>query len=585
MRIERLPHDVAMRIAAGEVVERPVSVVKELLENALDADSRRISIFLSQGGKSSLVVEDDGRGIAFDDLPLALERHATSKLSSLEDMEAIATLGFRGEALPSLAAVSRFEIRSRSVDDARGGVLRVEGGQPLLHAPLDLPRGTRVQVDDLFFNLPARRKFLKSASAELRRILSLVQAYALAYADRAFLVQSEGRTVFLSPGDGDVAALLRSLWGDDPPLRHLDVSVESFHALGWWQPAPGRGKSDVTAFVNRRRVQEGLFRAALASPGGDISGQWLVFLETPLDEVDVNIHPAKTEVRFRKSGPVFEVLRRLAMAFLERPQSFSLDRKGPPGAQERGGESLFSRVAQPRLLPFLATAPTPASSTGCDALSTPSSPTPPRESFGESPVPSAGEEDVAPTGERRYLGQLQSGYLLFEVDGDLFLVDPHASHERIHFERFSERGLGAGEIQPLTMTLPLAPTLAQRVEPFLEALETLGFRFERGEGGLALAALPALPDLAGLGPEELLRGTVASLEEPREEERFWSVWRRWATLACKASVKLTTVLEPLEAEALWDDLFRCRRPWACPHGRPTTLTLSARQMGRHFGRE
>ena len=176
MRVERLPHDVAMRIAAGEVVERPVSVVKELVENALDADSRRISIFLSQGGKSSLVVEDDGRGIVFDDLPLALERHATSKLSSLEDMEAIATLGFRGEALPSLAAVSRFEIRSRSVDEERGGVLRIEGGQPLLHAPLDLPRGTRVQVDDLFFNLPARRKFLKSASAELRRILSLVQA-------------------------------------------------------------------------------------------------------------------------------------------------------------------------------------------------------------------------------------------------------------------------------------------------------------------------------------------------------------------------------------------------------------------------
>lgn len=566
MKIQKLPPDVATRIAAGEVVERPLSVVKELVENALDAGARRLSIFLSQGGKASIVVEDDGRGIAFDDLPLSMEHHATSKISSIEEMERIVTLGFRGEALPSIAAVSRFEIRSRSDDESRGGLLRAEGGHVLLHSPLDLSRGTRVQVDDLFFNLPARRKFLKGASSELRRVLSLVQAYAMAYPDRAFLVQSEGRTVFLSSGDGDVASLLRGLWGDDPPLRHLEVTVESYQAQAWWQPAPGRGKADVAAFVNRRRVQEGLFRAALNAPGGDVSGQWLLLVEGPPEEIDVNIHPAKTEIRFRRSGPVFEAFRRLAMGLLDKPQSFSLGLRRLDGnlSAPAEGLSLFSRVA--------------------------SGPEERGENFLVQELSRAVEESPAPRDDlfregHRYLGRLKVGYLLFETGEGLLLVDSHAAHERICFERFHERGWKEGESQPLAFPLILAPSLAQRVDPYRGVLEELGFRFDNLETGRALIAVPALPDLERTSAEELLRVTVDSLDDPQEEERFWSVWRRWATLACKAAVKLTTSLEPSEAERLLDDLFRCHRPWACPHGRPTTLAVTVEQLARHFGRE
>lgn len=574
MSIVRLPPDVATRIAAGEVVERPLSAVKELIENAIDAGAGTIAVSLHQGGKASIVVEDDGQGIAFADLPLALEHHATSKISCLEEMERIMTLGFRGEALPSIAAVSRFEIRSRSVREDRGGLLRAEGGKIGLHSPLDLPAGTRVQVDDLFFNLPGRRKFLKSASAELRRIMSLLQAYAMAYSDRVFLVQSEGKTIFSSPGNGDVASFLKSVWGDDPPLRHLEVTVETYRTQAWWQPAPGRGKIDLASFVNRRRVQDGLFRAALASPGGDLSGQWLILVEGPPEEIDVNIHPAKTEIRFRRSGPVFEAVRRLAMGLLEQPQTFPLREKGPPFTSLGGtheGPALFSRVASPFA--------------GIEASE--------ERPFDEAPVHVSlnslrKDQEESPqrvVSPRRYLGQLRAGYLLFDVDGGLVVVDPHAAHERICFERFHERGLQAGASQPLAIPLSLSPSLAQRAHPFRESLEELGFAFASKDGTSFLEAIPALPDLSGTSPEDLLRNTVDSLECPEEQERFWSVWRRWATLACKAAVKLTTQLEPSEAEALLDDLLRCGRPWACPHGRPTSLAVSAEQLFRYFGRE
>lgn len=567
--IRRLSPAVAVRIAAGEVIERPGSAVKELLENALDARSRRVTIALQAGGTRSLVVEDDGGGIAPEELPLAVERYATSKIAEENDLLALHTLGFRGEALASLGAVGRLEIRSRVAGAAQGAFLRMEGGQVLDHGPTACVPGTRVQVDDLFFNVPARRKFLKGAPAETRRVVAIVRDYALAYSTVAFLLFSEGKKIFSTTGDGDQWALLRQLWGPEPPPRSSVVRMDLVTVEAFFQPSPGSDALHLTAFMNGRRFSDPLLRAALASVQRQGGGEWFLSLEVPPGEVDVNIHPAKVEVRFRFPRTVFEAVRAAAKDLVAGPAPLLL----PGGTPEAFFPTPdLARSFQNMKIPFSRVASSEAlGSAEKTPLIKPSS----SPASGEAP-PLEAEEPC------RYLGQMTAGYLVFEDSEGLVLMDPHAAHERIRYEALEREG-DVGHAQPLALPLTLPPSLGHRMAPWATQLQELGFAVEEGAAGWVLGALPVHPRLGPLPPLDLLRRAVDILEQgvrsPRE-----TVWRAWASLACRGALKLGEGVNVAEARALWKNLRQCAHPDTCPHGRPVLLRLDTEQLTRYFGR-
>jgi len=566
-RIKRLDESVSSRIAAGEVIENPASVVKELLENALDASSVHVSVSLRQGGKGRIVVEDDGTGIPFDELPLAVERFATSKIDSADDLDSIGTLGYRGEALASLGAVSRLEIRSRPEGASRGGLIRCAAGIVEAHLEISTEKGTRVQADDLFFNLPARRKFLKQAASETRKVARLLREYAVAYPSVSFSLASDGKAVFDSGSQKDRGALLEAQWGKDSGLlwrkgRSGNIAIEA-----WWQPHTTGSRLTLTTFVNGRRVNDPVVRAALSSLGPKAAGNWFLLIEVPPPSVDVNIHPAKAEVRFKNSGEVFQAVSGLAetlaggsISSREFPKS-SLGPSGRSlpkgllfGTNPAGAASLFSRVSAP-----------PAG----------------LEESEDSPEPVEGH-----TGHFHYFGMLECGYLLFGAGGGLVIVDPHAAHERILYEKALSRIEGErGKSQNLPVAEALPPTLASSAAEFSKPLAVEGFVLAEKEGQTLLTAVPAVSGDLMVSPLEMLRAAVEELESSRGSEARPKLQARWALLACKRAVKLGEPFDAKEATRLWRDLAGCRQPGSCPHGRPTSISLDAVRLGRLFGRD
>ncbi len=581
MPIERLDRGVASRIAAGEVVERPVSAAKELLENAIDAGAKNVRIALEQGGKVSLVIEDDGMGIPFDQLPLALERYATSKIRTLEDLERVRTLGYRGEALSSIAAVSRMEIRSRAAGSETGGVIRVEGGDVLSCAEIPTAPGTRVQVDDLFYNLPARRKFLKSATAELKRIVQVVQDYALVHPTVRFRLENDGKRL-LDLGDAaDTHAVLRQVWGEEHRSVHTVATRERAAASLWWNNLPGSRRVNVTVFVNGRRVQDPTVRSALNATGASIYGEWIVMLAMPPEEVDVNIHPAKAEVRFRKSGPVFELVRRGAQKLLLQGGGFQ------PAAPEGGRDG--TAPPAPTLDPWENYVPPPEP---VGKKSSMFSYRPPAQT--DAGAPERTLFDAVETAEmesaRKYLGQAQGGYLVFDDHRGLCLVDAHAAHERILYEEIEDAFSGK-RIESQTLVLPqeLPPAVALNVALHREILSEMGFTFqadeEGEEGAPQLASVPAIRGLGRLSPLEMLRSAIRGIEEEEDpSRRDREVWWRWARTACRDAIKLGQTLGREEALDLFERLERCRSPYSCPHGRPTTIFLAGDKLRSWFER-
>lgn len=587
-KIERLDADIASRIAAGEVVERPVSAAKELLENAIDAGASDIRITLEQGGKASLVIEDDGAGIACAELPLAVERYATSKIRTLEDLERVSTLGYRGEALSSIAAVSRLEIRSRHRGEATGGMIRLDGGVVSTHVEMPVAKGTRVQVDDLFFNLPARRKFLKSATAELKRIIQVVQDYALVHPNVRFRVENDGKKL-LDIGDAKTTDhILQALWGEEHRSVSAQVSRDAASAALWWNNLPGSRRVNVTIFVNGRRVQDPTIRSALNSTGAAIYGEWVVMLTLPPQEVDVNIHPAKAEVRFRKSGPVFELIRRGAQKILLQGGGFA-------HASDQGEQG--EPVRPPALIdPWENDVVQPERFGTFDKfgkrenLFTQRPPVPPAPS-GESDKTLLFPEEEE-KGRKKYLGQAQGGYLVFDCPEGLCLLDAHAAHERILYEEIEDAYTGrAVETQHLVLGQEIPPALVPNVVLYRETLADMGFLFELPDDADAqaaetkLTALPALRGLRRLSPLEMLRSAIRGIEQeddPAKRDR--EVWWRWARTACRDAVKLGRTFEPEEAVDLFRRLERCRSPYSCPHGRPTTVFLAGDKLRSWFER-
>ena len=565
--ITELPENIWSRIAAGEVVERPASAVKELVENALDAGAKRIRVSLKDGGRLSITVEDDGSGISFGDLPLALTYHATSKISGLEDLEHISTLGYRGEALASLVAVADVEIRSRQEGTDSGGLIRTHDGKITEHIPANCPKGTRVQIDNLFSGLPARRKFLKSASGELRRAAVYLREYAVCNPGIAFSLEHDGKKIFVTDGAGDRKRVLQKLWPDGAEIQNTGIKAGHLALECWFQSRAGMSRGEVIAFVNGRAVNDPVIKSAVSTGARELSGNWALFFTLDPSLVDVNIHPAKSEVRFRYPGEIYESVRKAVNSLgspmplpeiIDTPQKVN-NISVPKNSGFRFNDTFTSRTqSQAQLRPR---------------------PEPEREIF---------IDDIEPQEEQKpeiiYMGQTTGGYLIYDNNNGIVLIDPHAAHERINYERISSSVWRAKNIQKLLVPILLHPTLALEANEYEGALRETGFEFADTVKGVELRAVPSIGS-TDFEPEALLRASLAALRNNHDGDAKNILWRMWATMACKASVKLTTELSPQEAVALWTELHECEQPFVCPHGRPTMIEIKNNDLLRRFGRE
>ncbi len=531
-KVKILPDPLVNQLAAGEVVERPSAVLKELMENALDSGAAAIEAAWEGAGKRSIRVTDDGCGMAEEDALLALERHATSKIAAYDDLFAVRTMGFRGEALPSIASVARLTLLT-SEDGVRGTKVVVEGGRVKAVEPAFHPKGTTVIVEDLFFNTPARMKFLRTDSTELKFLHRVFATLALAHPERAFRLALKGRTAAAHPACADRRARFFQVMGadlerffDHERLGGEGLAAEVFMAKQYATlPVPVFHY----LFVNGRPVHDKLLNAFLKERRAGAS--FACFIDIAPDRVDVNIHPAKAEVRFRRPGEVLALL----------------------GFQQ-GSRPHFS----PRPVPMPPSGP-----------ADPSGPYRVQEPLLEAPV--------ARAMEWRYLGQVDGSFLVFEEQGGLLIVDPHAAHERILYETLLASG--PREVQRLLVPelVDLTGEEAARAEEALPALEGIGF-----EAGL-------------VGPSRLRLTAVPRLFNPREGSAFVRVFlgteggvpldrRVLASLACRSAVKIHQPMGEGEARHLLETLKGCADPDHCPHGRPTLLSIGLLDLYRHFGR-
>ncbi len=579
MTIRRLPSHLVDRIAAGEVVERPASVVKELVENSLDAGARRIEIAVSGGGVGSILVSDDGCGMAPADLRLAIQRHATSKLPG-EDLLQIASFGFRGEALPSIASVSRFTLESRTAAGTEGWRLVLDGGVPLSDGPAAVPPGTRIRVDDLFARVPARRKFLKADRTEVAAIVDCVRRLAMAHPEVGFVLTHEGRRLFAvsaEPGSGLAALSQRVLallpeGGDMVPvdLQRGALRIGGLAGL----PAASRGISDHQfLFVNGRPVKDRLLVGALRGAYADRLPRdrhavVALFLDVPPEFVDVNVHPAKTEVRFQDAALVRGMLISAVRAALDtagiRPvlqasaalaQAFSSP--AAPATSHALAEPSLAYAAAPSGRAFAA------------------------DHINDAPVNPLRHY---PLGVAR--GQVANTYIVAETDDALVLVDQHAAHERLVLEAMQSRPAGRTAAQALLIpqVVELAADACQRLTAAAAALAELGLELEPfGDGAVMVRSVPAIlgsPDLPALLAD--LADDLAAHEAPLAlSERLQHVA---ATMACHGSVRAGRALGLAEMNALLRQMEQVPASGTCNHGRPTFIRLGKAELEKLFGR-
>ena len=595
--IRPLPDTLINQIAAGEVVERPASVVKELVENALDAGARRVDIDLEEGGVRLIRIRDDGGGIAVGELPLAVSRHATSKIASLDDLEAVATLGFRGEALPSIASVSRFRLASRRPDDAHGAELQVDGGRvgevaPVAHAP-----GTTVEVRDLFFNVPARRKFLRAERTEMGHIEEWLRSLALARPDVELRVSHNGKpSRRYRPGDSDAGMRLGETLGEDfvrAALR-IDHAGAGLRLHGWIaQPHYSRSSTDQQyLYVNGRAVRDRSVAHAVKLAYQDVlfhgrQPAYVLFLELDPLRVDVNVHPAKHEVRLRDGRLVHDFVFRTLQEALAHTRAGN----APAGADNHG-QGAFSSGQRPPDPGFSDSgfAQRPQSlglrldeAAGAYAAL--------YASPGGMPVALPRQDLSLPTGDGEVpplgfaVAQLHGIYILAESVEGLVVVDMHAAHERIGYERLKSAHDGIGlRAQPLLVPLTLAvgERDADIAEREAQTLVELGFDVTRsGPQSLAVRSVPAL--LANADPETLLRDVLADLREHGATRRIAAARDELlSTMACHGAVRANRRLTVPEMNALLRDMEATERSGQCNHGRPTWARFSLGEIDRWF---
>ena len=595
-RIRILPDQVANQIAAGEVVERPSSVLKELAENALDAGARRIEVGWEEGGKRLLEVTDDGSGMARDDLYLALERHATSKVRTAEDLGHLGTFGFRGEALPSIASVSRFDLASAEVDGA-GHRLRCEFGIIKEVAPVSRSRGTTVTVRDLFAQLPARRRFLKSTDTEHAQLWGSVARLALSSPGVHWTIRSDRGAPLVLPPVADAGQRLAPLLGEKMGRLVPFVNGEPPWRLRGFVSPPDlsfRDRNHLYLFVNGRAVRDRLLLAALSEAwsGTFAKGSYpaaVLFLELPPEAVDVNVPPTKAEVRFREPQRIFAWVRGGAEeAWAKLRGGLASVLELPPKPLEAEFDLDPSRRAMsqhPRLWSDHSGGALGAYQALAGTFAT--RPLDAAYSYETEPSRVAERTDQAP--EVRYIGAFERTYLLAEILGsqgaELWIVDQHVAHERVLFERlFLRRHRPA--IQPLMppQVIQVGPEALAHLSPFLSELEAAGVDAEPF-GGDALV-VRGLPDfLIDRDPQALLEDLLARLE--RDGHLDLDTFRRDlnAELACRAAIKKHHALPPDLALRLIQDLLACEVPNTCPHGRPIIKKLTLDDLERSFGRK
>jgi DNA mismatch repair protein MutL len=571
-RIRRLPDHVVNKIAAGEVVERPASVVKELVDNALDADSQSVTVELKDAGRQLIRVIDDGTGMGSDEVDLALMRHATSKLATAADLDAIATLGFRGEALPAICAVTRFSVLSCLRGADTGTLVRGEGGVVGEKMLVAASPGTTVEAQDLFFNTPGRLKFLKTAGTELSAILRLLHAIALARPEVQLRASHNGKPVLTAPRARSLRDRLGALLGFDLAGQMLDVEGTTGGVTVSGLVAPpqsARGNRDgITLIVNGRPVRDTLltqtlvdaYRPLLARDQFPVA---VLRIELPPQEVDVNVHPTKAWVRFRAPRLIQETLFAAVQSALRSsrvmPSHSGLGAAGPSVAG-RDGET-----------------PGPVLGEDLVALATAAS------------QPALFREEIRPFGAPRFglvIGQLHDTFVVAASDDEVFFIDQHVAHERVLFERL-ERELAQHPLpsQELLFLQPVeaGPGEAALLSEWAPALEGLGFAIE-GFGGstVLLRAVPSL--LRGEEPRRLIEGLVDEVGATRPGPAVPLIARALAFVACRAAIKAHQPLEREEMTRLLADLSQTVTPYFCPHGRPIVSRLSLREIKRELGR-
>ncbi len=594
-RIRILSDQVANQIAAGEVVERPASVLKELVENALDAGAGHLEVTWEEGGKRLLEVADDGSGMARDELYLALERHATSKVRTAEDLGHLDTFGFRGEALPSIASASRFDLTSAEAEGA-GHRLRCEFGVIKEVTPTPRSRGTTVTVRDLFAQLPARRRFLKSTDTEHAQLWGVVARLALSSPGVHWILRPDRGAPLVLPPVDDPGQRLAPLLGDKLGRLVPFVNGEAPWQLRGFVSPPDlsfRDRNRLYLFVNGRAVRDRLLLAALSDAwsGTFAKGSYpaaVLFLEVPPEAVDVNVHPTKAEVRFREPQRIFAWVRSAAEeAWAKLRGGLASVLEMPPKPLDAEFDLDPSRRAtpqHPRLWSDHSGGGLAAYQTLSDAFET----RPLDTVYAYEAAPSGVAEGIEPGCAIRYLGAFQQTYLVAEVTGaegpELWIIDQHVAHERVLFERLFLRR-HAPAIQPLLppQVVQLGPEALARLTPFLAELEAAGVEVDAfGADALVVRGLPDF--LADRDPQALLEDLLARLEQ--EGRVDLDTFRRDlnAELACRAAIKKHHALPPDLALRLIQDLLACDVPNTCPHGRPILKKLSLAELERSFGR-
>jgi DNA mismatch repair protein MutL len=656
-RIHVLSESVANKIAAGEVVERPASVVKELLENSLDAGSTRIKIQVEAGGKKLIQVTDNGCGMVRDDALLAFERHATSKLKNAEDLLSVATLGFRGEALPSIASVSRLHLETRASDEDSGTLVEINGGKIFKVEEAGLPVGTSITIRDLFFNTPARKKFLKAESTELSHIASLVTHYALAHPQRHFELHTATHAVLVAPPVAGYGERVYQVFGREvldqlipvaavqplthpglpqpPPWRRREIEEEEEEA----QPSPPGemrvhgfvskpeiqklNRNSIYVFVNGRLIRDRLVQHAIIEAYRNILPPSvfpvvLLFLELPNEEVDVNVHPSKTEVRFRQQSVMHDFVRDSIRATLVRARpvpEFATEIRAHPtaGASLTAGTPISSIAEsaawrapgnsgpgfslQPLTHPSLAQrfqfGVEGIAIEGNAALARAPQPIVPGDTCAP-PIPEEIEpatrpdDDIAPLlATLRPLGQIRESFILAVNHEGLWIIDQHVAHERVLFEKvLRQRATQKPESQRMLMPLVLELTPAQQAV-FAEIsgeLNENGFEAEPfGARSIAIKVAPA--GIQGFQVEHMLHELLDQLSREEQALNLDKIgYRIAASIACHAAIKVNMPLDQNKMEWLLAELARTECPMACPHGRPIVLRYSMKDIQKAFKR-
>ncbi|CUU35621.1 DNA mismatch repair protein MutL [Armatimonadetes bacterium GXS] len=629
--VQPLDETVVNRIAAGEVVERPASAVKELVENALDAGATRIEVEVEMGGRKLIRVRDDGIGMTRDDALRALERHATSKIASDADLLQIQTLGFRGEALPSIASVSKLELITRAFEEPIGTRIVVEGGEVRTVEEVGAPIGTTVTVRDLFYNVPARLKFLKTVATELGHIVETMTRYSFAYPDVSFRLIHERQELLFTPGTGDLLAAVASVWGREMVrgMVSVDWTHEGVRVRGLIAPPhhtrPTRQHQYF--YVNLRPVRNKTLTAALDEAYKSLTPEkrypaCVLLVDINPRLVDVNVHPAKIEVRFQKEHVVFEaVYEAIRRSLLEHgmtpsalppqrevspvpaPAPAPMETESPPDA-----ETLHRILLQRAGLPDAPPAPEPAppAEPHPDPFRgrvRPRPVAPPSPEPAESPQPSLLEPATSPVTEPppqtahlpfahllddlQILGQVQNTFIVASTRHGLVIIDQHVAHERVLYEQFLQ-GRGATPVPVQRLLTPEPLTLSRRdailLQEKLPELQAIGFEMEPfGADSFLVRGVPAA--LKNRDPIQTLRDIVDELVELSVSKRLPVAREQvWITTACKLAVKAGDPLSMPEMQKLIEDLAKTENPYLCPHGRPITLTISWGELERRFKR-